>query len=66
MAMFGLDTQTLESCSPISVSNPSSLRDAYTFLGQNAKLGLTGRPKRPMGTLSTCKLYRCQGKLYLY
>ncbi|KAJ3149095.1 hypothetical protein HDU86_007038 [Geranomyces michiganensis] len=63
---FGLDTQIAENCSPITISPPSALRDAYTALGENAKLGLTGRPKRPIGTLSTSKLYRCQGRLYAF
>ncbi|KAI8822902.1 glycosyl hydrolases family 15-domain-containing protein [Fimicolochytrium jonesii] len=63
---FGLDTQVAETCAPVKISPPSALRDAYTALGENQKLGLTGRPKRPMGTLSTCKLYRCQGKLYAF
>ncbi|KAI8585927.1 glycosyl hydrolases family 15-domain-containing protein [Geranomyces variabilis] len=63
---YGLDTQIAENCSPITISPPSALRDAYTALGENTKLGLTGRPKRPIGTLSTCKLYRCQGRLYAF
>ncbi|KAJ3221856.1 hypothetical protein HK099_003040 [Clydaea vesicula] len=66
MAMFGLETQTIESCNPITISSPSALRDAFFTLGENTKLGLTGRPKRPVGTLSTCRLYRCQGRLYSF
>ncbi|KNC99179.1 uncharacterized protein SPPG_05434 [Spizellomyces punctatus DAOM BR117] len=63
---FGLDTQTVQNCAPVTISPPSALRDAYTALGENPKLKLTGRPKRPIGTLSTCKLYRCQGRLYAF
>ncbi|KAJ3212966.1 hypothetical protein HDU67_003496 [Dinochytrium kinnereticum] len=66
LATLGLETQTIETCSPVSISPPSALRDAYTTLGQNAKLKLSGRPKRPIGTLSTCKLYRCEGRLYAF
>ena len=66
LATFGLETQTVEMCSPVTISPPSALRDAYKLLGQNKKLGLTGRPDRPIGTLSTCKLYRCQGRLYAF
>ncbi|KAI8846484.1 glycosyl hydrolases family 15-domain-containing protein [Chytridium lagenaria] len=66
LATLGLETQTVETCAPVTISPPSALRDAYTALGQNAKLKLSGRPKRPMGTLSTCKLYRCQGRLYAF
>ncbi|KAJ3015878.1 hypothetical protein HKX48_004326 [Thoreauomyces humboldtii] len=63
---YGLDTQIPENCAPVTISPPSALRDAYTALGENAKLGLSGRPKRPIGTLSTSKLYRCQGRLYAF
>ncbi|KAJ3186848.1 hypothetical protein HK101_009545 [Irineochytrium annulatum] len=66
LATFGLETQTMEACSPVTISPPSALRDAYMSLGENSKLGLTGRPKRPIGTLSTSKLYRCQGRLYAF
>ena len=66
LLMYGLETFTLQNCEPITISKPSCLRDAYTFLGKNAKLGLSGRPNRPMGTLSTCKIYRCQGQLYAF
>jgi len=66
MAMYGLETQTVEGCAPITISTDSALRDAYSSLGENAKLKLSGRPKRPVGTLSTCKLYRCQGRLYAF
>ncbi|KAJ3272324.1 hypothetical protein HDV01_005758 [Terramyces sp. JEL0728] len=63
---YGLETYIKENCSPISISKPSCLRDAYALLGANEKLGLSGRPDRPMGSLSTCKIYRCQGQLYAF
>ncbi|KAJ3232420.1 hypothetical protein HDU78_007167 [Chytriomyces hyalinus] len=66
LATFGLETQTMETCSPVHISPPSALRDAYLSLGESAKLGLSGRPRRPIGTLSTSKLYRCQGRLYAF
>eukprot|EP00842_Homolaphlyctis_polyrhiza_P003728 jgi/Hompol1/4356/HPOL_001754-RA len=63
---YGLETQTVDNCSPITISPPSALMHAYQVLGENRKLKLSGRPKRPMGTLSTCKVYRCQGQLYAF
>ncbi|KAI8900409.1 glycosyl hydrolases family 15-domain-containing protein [Globomyces pollinis-pini] len=66
LATYGLETHTIENCAPITISKPSSLRDAYSFLGRNEKQGLSGRPDRPMGTLSTSKIYRCQGQLYAF
>ncbi|KAH6595981.1 hypothetical protein BASA50_005454 [Batrachochytrium salamandrivorans] len=66
LRMYGLETQTLANCEPITISSPSALCDAMQVLGENQKLKLSGRPKRPMGTLSTCKIYRCQGQLYAF
>jgi hypothetical protein len=38
LATFGLETQTLEACAPVTISPPAALRDAYLSLGQNSKL----------------------------
>uniref|UniRef100_A0A8C7PX23 Phosphorylase b kinase regulatory subunit n=1 Tax=Oncorhynchus mykiss TaxID=8022 RepID=A0A8C7PX23_ONCMY len=35
---------------------------AYRFLAINKKLGLSGRPERPVGCMGTCKIYRILGK----
>ena len=35
---------------------PSELAKAYCELGVNPKLGLTGRPARPIGGLGTAKV----------
>ncbi|KAL3244039.1 hypothetical protein MRX96_019610 [Rhipicephalus microplus] len=37
----------------------------YEFLGVNRKLGLKGRPQRPIGALGTSKLYRICGQTVL-
>lgn len=63
---YGVETQSADQVAPITISSPSVLQDAYSALGANWKLGLTGRPRRPIGTLSTCKLYRVQGKIYAF
>ncbi|TPX45369.1 hypothetical protein SeMB42_g04038 [Synchytrium endobioticum] len=65
LATFGLDTQTRDQCEPVTISPPSALRDAFVTLGANTKLGLTGRPLRPIGTLSTSKMYKCR-RLYCF
>ncbi|KAJ3329759.1 hypothetical protein HDU93_000804, partial [Gonapodya sp. JEL0774] len=66
LATYGLPTQTLAEVQPVTVSPPGALRDALGNLGRNSKLGLTGRVGRPMGALSTSRLYRCQGRLYCF
>lgn len=37
----------------------------YEYLGVNRKLGLKGRPPRPIGSLGTSKLYRIMGQTVL-
>ncbi|EPZ31984.1 phosphorylase kinase alphabeta [Rozella allomycis CSF55] len=66
LATYGVETQTLKDTNPFHVAHPSVLRDSYTALGYNEKLGLTGRPNRPIGSLGTCKVYRFRGKLYFF
>lgn len=64
--LYGLETQTPGQVSPITISTPNHLRDAYKRLGKNDKLNLSGRPGRPVGTLSTSKLYRVEGHIYAF
>ncbi|KAJ9089246.1 hypothetical protein DSO57_1014997 [Entomophthora muscae] len=66
LATFGVETQTLEEISPITVCSPLALKEIYATLGMNAKLRLSGRPKRPIGTLGTSRLYRIKGQLYAF
>lgn len=47
LSMYGLETQTVDEIGAnITVLGPGALVDVYAGLGRNAKLGLTGRPKR--------------------
>ena len=41
---------------PIQIWSPKELSKAYEYLGINKKIGMTGRPKRPFGVLSTSKV----------
>ncbi|CAM0134733.1 hypothetical protein VKS41_000715 [Umbelopsis sp. WA50703] len=67
LSMFGLETQTLKQISPtFTVLPPDALKEVYAGLGMNSKLELTGRPKRPIGSLGTSRLYRVQGELYAF
>ena len=40
--------------------SPKELTKAYEYLGINNKLGMTGRPGRPFGVLSTSKVIGCE------
>ncbi|CAO3620778.1 unnamed protein product [Cunninghamella echinulata] len=67
LSTYGLETQTLSQVSQrFTILNPNALADVYHTLGQNSKLGLTGRPKRPVGVLGTSRLYRMEGLIYAF
>jgi phosphorylase kinase alpha/beta subunit len=67
LSTYGLETQTVSQISSsFTVLPPQALVDVYGALGQNHKLGLTGRPSRPIGTLSTSRLYRIEGHIYAF
>lgn len=65
LATYGIQTQTPHQVEPIQIWSPKELSRAYEYLGVNKKLGLTGRPKRPFGVLSTSKIYRVCGATVL-
>ncbi|KAI9492467.1 glycosyl hydrolases family 15-domain-containing protein [Zychaea mexicana] len=67
LSMYGLETQTMsEIASNTTVLHPRALTEVYAGLGRNTKLGLSGRPKRPVGVLGTSRLYRIQGQIYAF
>uniref|UniRef100_H2TKZ6 Phosphorylase b kinase regulatory subunit n=1 Tax=Takifugu rubripes TaxID=31033 RepID=H2TKZ6_TAKRU len=59
---YGIQTQTPQQVEPIQIWPQKELVKAYRFLAVNKKLGLTGRPERPVGCIGTCKIYRILGK----
>ncbi|XP_077307795.1 phosphorylase b kinase regulatory subunit beta isoform X3 [Lithobates pipiens] len=59
---YGIQTQTPQQVEPIQIWPQQELVKAYLHLGVNEKLGLSGRPDRPVGCLGTSKIYRILGK----
>ncbi|XP_076448759.1 LOW QUALITY PROTEIN: phosphorylase b kinase regulatory subunit beta-like [Babylonia areolata] len=67
LATYGIQTQTPHQVEPIQIWSPKELTKAYSHLGVNNKLGLSGRPSRPFGVLSTSKIYRaCSQTIVCY
>jgi phosphorylase kinase alpha/beta subunit len=67
LSTYGLETQSIDQISSsFTVLPPQALVDVYSALGQNSKLELSGRPKRPIGTLATSRLYRIEGHIYAF
>ncbi|XP_064639915.1 phosphorylase b kinase regulatory subunit beta-like isoform X2 [Lineus longissimus] len=58
LATYGIHAQTPHQVEPVQIWSPNTLVKAYEYMGQNRKLGLSGRPKRPIGQLGTAKFYR--------
>ncbi|XP_053722035.1 phosphorylase b kinase regulatory subunit beta isoform X3 [Synchiropus splendidus] len=59
---YGIQTQTPQQVEPIQIWPQKELVKAYRFLAVNQKLGLSGRPERPVGCIGTCKIYRILGR----
>ena len=56
MATYGIQTQTPHEVEPVQIWPPSQLVKVYEQLGVSKKLGLKGRPPRPIGALGTSKV----------
>lgn len=65
MATYGIQTQTPHEVEPVQIWSSTQLVKVYQQLGVNNKVGLTGRPNRPIGSLGTSKVYRVCGMTVL-
>jgi phosphorylase kinase alpha/beta subunit len=63
---YGIRTQTLAAIAPIQIREANELADAYTHVGRNDRIGLTGRPLRQLRTLATSKMYILAGECLLF
>ncbi len=63
LAAHGVATQTLAEVDSIEIRHANDLSQAYTQVGRNDPLGLTGRPYRRLRSLTTSRIYRLQGRL---
>jgi len=64
---YGISTQVPEQIEPIQLRPARDLQSAYNMhLGVNTKLGLSGRPDRPMGSLSTSRVLKINNKTCVF
>ena len=63
---YGIRTQTLSEIAPIQIREANELAEAYTHVGRNDRIGLTGRPLRQLRTLATSKMYVLAGECLLF
>lgn len=66
LAAYGIDTQTPKQVEPIQVRQAGELAQAYTQIGRNDKIPLTGRPLRRLRSLTTSKIFRIQGETIVF
>ncbi|MEQ1740729.1 MAG: glycoside hydrolase family 15 protein, partial [Methyloglobulus sp.] len=62
----GVDTQLLAEIVPIQVREAMELADAYTHVGRNDRIGLTGRPLRQLRSLATSQMYVLSGERLVF
>ncbi|XP_069983940.1 probable phosphorylase b kinase regulatory subunit beta isoform X4 [Penaeus vannamei] len=65
MATYGIQTQTPHEVEPVQIWPPRDLVKVYQNLGVSEKIGVHGRPLRPIGALGTSKIYRICGQTVL-
>lgn len=64
LAIYGIETQTRQQVEPIQVLHAGELSTAFTQIGRNDKMGLTGRPVRRLRSLTTARLFHiCNEKI---
>jgi phosphorylase kinase alpha/beta subunit len=66
LADQGIATQTPTQIQPITIRKARELSLAYTQIGRNDKLGLTGRPVRRLRTLTTSKVFKIKGEYIIF
>lgn len=66
LAEYGIDTQIAAQLDPIQVRQSTELAAAYTQIGRNDKLGLTGRPFRRLRSLTTSRIFNIRGETIVF
>lgn len=66
LSAAGVPAQTAAEIAPVSVRHADDLTRALARVGRNAKLGLSGRPRRGVGTLVTCQVFTLGGETVVF
>lgn len=66
LAAYNIPTQTLSQIEPIQVRQARDLSLAYTQVGKNDKLNLSGRPFRLMRSLTTSKVFQMRDQTMVF
>jgi phosphorylase kinase alpha/beta subunit len=63
---YGISSQTPTQVEPIQVRTAQALSQAYTQIGRNDKLKLSGRPQRRLRSLTTCRVFQIAGQRMVF
>jgi len=66
LAAHCIATETPQQVSPIQVCNATELTRAYTQIGRNDQLQLTGRPIRRLRSLTTSRIFHICGEVVVF
>lgn len=62
----GISSETTKDIAPIQVRPAHHLAEAYTHIGRNDRMGLTGRPLKMLRTLATSQLFELSGQCMVF
>ena len=65
LSSLGVAAQTPKDILPVRLSSVADLTEAYHHIGENAALGLTGRPLNRLSSLSTSRIYTVAGETFI-
>lgn len=66
LRQHGIRVDTINEVSPYIIQPSSVLGNMYKQLGRFEKLGLSGRPLKDVGLLSTSKLYMVEDRVFAF
>ena len=62
LSTFAVESETPQQLEPIVVWPTQELQKAFALIGEDRAMGLSGRPKRPIGVLGSSCVYRIMGR----
>jgi len=62
LSSYGVESETPTQTEPIVIWPSQDLVEFYATMGVDERLGLTGRPRRPIGVIGSSRVYRILGR----
>ncbi|MBE8717492.1 glycoside hydrolase family 15 protein [Cellvibrio polysaccharolyticus] len=65
LVKHGVIVESLQDIKPMTVISAAGLMEAYAHVGENEAMGMTGRPRRRLQSLTTSQTYLINNRVYL-